>query len=335
MLTDSLTVLFCDETQSQEWLHSERLLGLVRFGAPAPISADNRICRLALAELGGASTAEVWLGARPVQTGMHDGIYHASDGDVLFLQLALPEADPAALQALTEVAYRRLVIITRGLGYPHLLRIWNYFPEINQEYDGLERYRAFCAGRHQVLAGALREFESRLPAGSALGAQGPGLHLYALAAREPGLQIENPRQLSAFRYPPQYGRRSPSFSRALLKNWSAGCQHLYISGTASIVGHASQHQDLCSQLDETLLNLETLVAEANRRATASLAMALLKIYLRPKADPTPLRARIAERFGANLSLLFLQADICRPELLVEIEGLATSEAAHQSQDYAP
>jgi chorismate lyase/3-hydroxybenzoate synthase len=112
----------------------------------------------------------------------------------------LDEYAPDALQPLTAVAYRRLFAAARALGYPHFLRIWNYFPQINRECEGLERYRAFCAGRHQALVAELAEFETRLPAASPSD-RGPGLQLYALAASEPGMQIENPRQTSAFHYP--------------------------------------------------------------------------------------------------------------------------------------
>lgn len=329
-------VFFCDEAGVDRWLNDERLLALVRFGEPASTEPDPRVSVVALAELGGTATAEIWLGARPAQIGITDGIRHASDGDVLFLHLHLDEYAPDALQPLTAVAYRRLFALARTLGYRHVLRIWNYFPQINREYEGLERYRAFCAGRHQALIAVLAEFETRLPAASAIGTQGPGLQLYGLAARQPGAQIENPRQVSAFHYPRQYGRRSPSFSRAVLKDWGEGREHLYISGTASIVGHASRHPDLWPQLDETLANLEALLAEANRRAATPLDWALLKIYVRPDLDPTPLRDRIVQRFGADIPMLFLRADICRQELLIEIEGLAaTGVAGHQRQDHIP
>lgn len=326
------TVFYCDDARANEWLDNERLLALVRFGEPVSTKLDARVGAVALAELGGTATAEVWLGARPAQIGVGDGIRHASDGEVLFLQLRLDEYASDALQPLTAVAYRRLFAMARALGYPHFLRIWNYFPQINRECEGLERYRAFCAGRHQALVAELAEFEMRLPAASAIGTRGPSLQLYALAAKEPGMQIENPRQISAFHYPHQYGRRSPSFSRAVLKTWGEGREHLYISGTASIVGHASRHLDLLPQLDETLTNLEALLAEANRLASTPLSLALLKIYVRPELDPAPLRHRIVRVFGADVPMLFLHADICRRELLVEIEGLATGIATPLHQD---
>lgn len=327
-----LAVFYCDAGHSDKWLDDKRLLALIRFGSSPPSVADPRICTVDLKELGAPPTAEIWLGAHSVQTSAAAGIYHADDGEVLFLQSRLEESAPEALQAHTVALYQRLLATAHALGYPHLLRIWNYFPNINQECAGLERYRAFCAGRHQALMAELRTFEASLPAASALGTHGSGLQVYALAARHPGVQIENPRQMSAFHYPPQYGRRSPSFSRAVLKNWSEQQLHLYISGTASIVGHTSLHQDLLSQLDETLSNLEILLAETSRRTAAGFAMTLLKIYLRSALDPAPVRERIARKFGENLPLLFLHADICRRELLIEIEGLATATAAPYSQE---
>jgi chorismate lyase/3-hydroxybenzoate synthase len=232
-----------------------------------------------------------------------------------------------------------LFAVARAQGYPHFLRIWNYVPNLNQECGGLERYLAFCAGRRQVLDAVLADVETRLPAASAIGFPASfvplakeenvgknGLRLYALAARESGEQIENPRQVSAFHYPPEYGRRGPSFSRAVLKRWGNDGHHLYISGTASVVGHISRHDDLMAQLDETLVNLEALLTVASRRAATPLQPALLRVYVRPASDPAPLRRRIVQAFGSAVPMLFLQADICRRELLIEIEGLAVSPA---------
>ncbi len=320
-------VVHCDETQAAHLLvDDERLLALIRFREPAASMDDPRVGVIPLLELGGTETAEVWLSAQPVRAGMTNGVRHAGNDTVLFLQCHMDEYAPDALQPLAAMVYRRLFAAARELGYPHLLRVWNYFPAINQECGGMERYRAFCAGRHQALVAELTEFETHLPAACAIGADEPGLRLYALASRTAGIQIENPRQTSAFRYPRQYGPRSPSFSRAVLKAWGERRHHLYISGTASIVGHASQHFDLMAQLDETLLNLQALLAQAKRLTPEPLRPVLLKIYCRPDLDPAPLRRRIAQALDADPPMLFLRADICRRELLIEIEGLAVSPA---------
>ncbi len=328
------TVFYCDYTQADAWLNSNRLLALIRFDTPVTAHPDSYTVRVALPELGGTTTAEVWLGAQPVQTGAVNGVQYADSGEVLFLQLAVDETTLDTLSPLTTTAYRQLFAAARAQGYPHVLRIWNYFSAINQESKGLERYRAFCIGRHLALLEELTEFETQLPAASAIGTQRSGLWLYALASRESGIQIENPRQISAFRYPCQYGPHSPSFSRAILKRWGPQDTHLYLSGTASVVGHASLHLDLMAQLDETLINLNVLLAEASLRISKPLHLALLRVYLRSDLDPEPLQARIVQAFGATVPLLFLRADICRRELLIEIEGLATSAAVNHDQDTA-
>ncbi len=320
-----LVFFYSDQAQADEWLADPCVLAFIQFQESVATTSDPRVCALALPELAGTATVEVWRGAWPAQTGILDGVGYADNGAVLFLQLSLNERSPADLSLSTSTAYRRLFAAARARGYPHLLRVWNYFPDITRKAGGLERYQAFCVGRHLAFVAELTEFETRLPAACAIGAQGAGLRIHALAAREAGVQIENPRQVSAFRYPRQYGPTSPSFSRAILKDWGApNAMHLYISGTASVVGHASQHLELMAQLEETLRNLQALLEQANRMVSLPLRPALLKIYMRPDFDPAPLRDRIVQAFGA-VPLLFLHAEICRPDLLVEIEGTATSE----------
>jgi len=51
-----------------------------------------------------------------------------------------------------------------------------------------------------------------------------------------------------------------------------------------------------------------------------------KIYCRSDADPAALRHRIVQAFGVDVPMLFLRADICRRELLIEIEGMAVGTA---------
>jgi chorismate lyase / 3-hydroxybenzoate synthase len=223
--------------------------------------------------------------------------------------------------------YHRVFELVAELGYPHVCRMWNYLPDINGERAGLERYRLFCRGRHRALAEALRPFEPALPAASAIGTRTPGLLVCFLAAAPPGEQVENPRQVSAFRYPAQYGPKSPSFSRSILKSWGAGHHHLYISGMASIVGHATRHiGDFERQLKETCDNLESLMEAANGRCGERLRLDRLRVYLRDGGRAAQARAAIAARLGP-VPMLILQGDLCRADLLLEVEGLAIGEAA--------
>ena len=240
----------------------------------------------------------------------------------MFGVLEWEEPDGGILHASAH-AYAALMAFWRDSDYPHLLRIWNYFDAITLgEGDG-ERYRQFCVGRVQGLG----DVDTRtLPAATAIGSRDGRrvLQVYWLAAREPGLPLENPRQVSAYRYPREYGPQSPTFARALLP--PSPRVPLLLSGTASIVGHASQHADsLRAQLDETLTNLDSLLGAARERApTLSPHLdgtSRLKVYVRDATDADAVAAQLEARLGTRVPWLMLHADVCRRELLVEIEGM--------------
>ncbi len=100
-----------------------------------------------------------------------------------------------------------------------------------------------------------------MPAASALGFESGPLTICFFAAREAmPLAIENPRQVSAYKYPEDYGPRSPTFSRASAIELH-GQTVLFISGTASIVGHQTMHAgDVVAQTQETIVNIKATVA---------------------------------------------------------------------------
>jgi chorismate lyase/3-hydroxybenzoate synthase len=197
------------------------------------------------------------------------------------------------------------------------LRVWNYLDAINDGVGDAERYRQFCTGRAAGMADAFAGY----PAATAIGVRDGRrvLQVYALAARTPGQPIENPRQVNAWRYPRQYGPAAPGFARAMLAP-SAEPQ-LLISGTAAIVGHASHHAgDLAAQLDETLRNIDSLLATAHCAAPFG-AQSPLKAYVRHHTDMAIVDGLLRSRLGEAVPLLLLQGDICRRELLLEIEGV--------------
>lgn len=268
---------------------------------------------------------EIWTSPLPVEQGHADGFGYAHNGEVLFAQIHLSEADLGNLDRATLRLYARTDTLLRKLGYPCWLRVWHYLANITQGDGDGERYRQFAQGRYHALA-LKPGFETQLPAATAIGTHGEGMTVFLLAAKLPGLQIENPRQTSAFRYPREYGPRSPSFSRATLKQW-AGESHLYVSGTASIVGHESRHTgDAVAQLDEIHRNIEALLEQAAPHLPgSSLHPQQLKLYLRDRELLEPAQARARQLFGADTPLLVLEGDICRNDLLLEVEGLYTSE----------
>ena len=147
-----------------------------------------------------------------------------------------------------------------------------------------------------------------------------------LAELEKGLvPVENPRQVSAWRYPSQYGPRAPTFSRAALA-YPKGQEALFVSGTASIVGHETLHAgDVAAQCRETVRNLECVVQEANRLARSRPPFALAgmthRAYVRHARDADAVQRTLQPLLG-GAPLVCVQADICRSDLLVEVESQA-------------
>jgi enamine deaminase RidA (YjgF/YER057c/UK114 family) len=251
--------------------------------------------------------------------------------EMLFGCITLAEADfaapahaPSSLHAATAQAYAEICATLEAQRYPHLLRVWNYLPDINRDSQGTERYRQFNSARQCALQACGRARSGSVPAASALGATSDSpVVVYFLAGRSAPVFVENPRQVSAYHYPRQYGTHSPLFSRAALLRQPQSLT-LFVSGTASIVGHRSLHiGNTARQTRETLTNIEALLSEANRvtrGAHFELDSLAYKVYVRRPEDLALIQRELAATLGSQAQVIYLQADICRQDLLVEIEA---------------
>lgn len=306
-------------------LADPRLLAAFGFGDAAPNAhPDPRYLRVAL-QAQGEAMFECWFANGDVRSGREDGIAWSADGALQFGAIEIPDrGDDGAIEAAAADAYARLQAWLATSGYPHALRIWNYMDAITEGEGDDERYRRFCVGRARGIGRDLAAGE--LPAATAIGhpARSGRFQLYWLAAKTPGTPLENPRQTQAWRYPRQYGPQAPGFARAMLP--ADATMPLLLSGTAAVVGHASQHGDsLAAQLDETLANLDSLLATARARRGALAAHfgahSRLKVYVRD-ADALPqVAALLASRLPAEVSRIVLHGHVCRRELAVEIDGV--------------
>lgn len=264
--------------------------------------------------------AEVWRSAGPWQDGQCAGVRYRCDEGLMFACIQIEEGSQS-LQEVAQSAYLGLLQAMRQAGFSHLVRCWNYMADINVDAPTpagpLERYRLFNMGRAAAFESAAAALlDTASPSACALGTASGPFTVYALASRQAPLNVENPRQVSAYAYPERYGPKSPTFSRASVLRLAAS-QVLFISGTASIVGHESVHRgDVLAQTQESLRNIAVLIEAAGFSAAAL----HYKAFVRHVAD-YPLVARaMREALGAEAPIVFLQADVCRAELLVEIEA---------------
>jgi enamine deaminase RidA (YjgF/YER057c/UK114 family) len=315
----------------------QRVLGLAAFDAPAPLppAPDVPMVAVQTPVLGAnARRYEVWSSAGSARSGEQGRIQYRHAAGVVFGRLTIRENEVAAsagavteLQSATESAYREIFAVLDALGMPHLVRVWNYLPDINAATHGSDRYWQFNSARQDAFIACGRTVTGAVPAACGVGAPlGTPLIIYFLASCNVPTAIENPRQVSAYHYPPEYSPRSPTFARACTVNFAGGRGHgLFISGTASILGHATVHLgDAAAQTRETLRNIEALLAEANRAAALASPFTIgslcYKAYVRHPSDFAAINSILRAALGAGTQVLFLHADLCRQDLLVEIEA---------------
>jgi chorismate lyase/3-hydroxybenzoate synthase len=306
-------------------------LGSLGYGLPtlgsdalAPAGVGVRVLSAA------GPKVDAWFSSAPIASGRCGSVRWQHDGQWLYGTLDIDEATTAEdLTALSRRAYHDVFATLQQTGCPHLLRLWNYLPDINADAGGMERYRQFNIGRQQAFLDARRDAFEGSPAACAIGTRSGPFSVRFLAGWTRPVAVENPRQVSAYHYPQEFGPRSPTFSRAALMDAGAGQVALLISGTASIVGHASVHPgDVQAQTQETLVNLQAVIQAAHARCTARFDLSGLEctVYVR-HADHEPLiRQTIEKALGTDApaarTAVYLEADICRSELLVEIEAHA-------------
>ena len=207
----------------------------------------------------------------------------------------------------------------------------------HQRYQELNRARADVYQNIPFLASHVpaSHHGKAYPASTGIGIEGRGVMMSAIALATErkdivAVPLENPRQISAYHYGAHYSPQSPKFSRAMALS-CGNYATIFISGTASIANSETRHPgDVVAQTNETLDNIAALISEENLSqhglpglGTSLAGMGLARVYIKRKADYAKTRAACEARLG-ELPMIYAVADVCRPELLVEIEGIAFS-----------
>lgn len=300
------------DAPAQTLLDEPGTLAVFDFFPAAPGAADPRHLHVEQQPLG-PTPLECWSVAGQVRHGREGALRWSRGAGWQFMAVEADESD-GDIETACKRTYDQLLAHLAASPEQHLLRVWNYLDRINAGEGDAERYRRFCSARARSMAA---HHLARYPAATAIGHRGtPGrLQVYALSANADGRTLENPRQVSAWQYPRQYGPTAPSFARAMLLPQGG----LAISGTAAVIGHASHHVgDVTAQVDEAMANLHALLERAALPAFD--AHSPLKVYVRHPEDVDTVSAALARHLDPSVPRVLLQGDICRTELLVEIDG---------------
>ena len=276
---------------------------------------------------------EVWYSSGPVNVGRDGNVSWATEGDaaqparvfVHAMATLAADAPPATAEATARRVWRDLLRAATAHGCQQLVRAWNHIPAVNWGTGDNERYKRFCVGRHDALI-AHGYVSAEFSAASGVGNFGNTLVVYLIASREPVTHFENPQQVSAYAYPRQYGERPPSFARATVQVTGADAT-IYVSGTASVVGHATVHpDDPRGQLPVALENVDRVLQQAAPNAVT--APVALRVYVRELRNAAWVTCAVRERFGHDIDIACLRADICSADLALEIEGVWRADARH-------
>jgi enamine deaminase RidA (YjgF/YER057c/UK114 family) len=184
----------------------------------------------------------------------------------------------------------------------------------------LSWYDDFNQARTKIYSGVKFRTGS-LPASTGVGAKNPAGAALALAAwafrpltkKFYAEEVASPRQCPA----PAYGS---SFSRAMEVSANAG-RRMFISGTASIapggktlwVGDVRKQVQLTMDVVEAMLVARGFTFADFTRATA---------YFRHPADAVVFAEWLTENRLAQMPVVFAQCDVCRDDLLFELEAEA-------------
>ena len=274
-----------------------------------------------LSEISGQEYLEVWkLSEEIVAHGAENNCTWRRSDNFQFITVTASLSAQDDFEKISYAVYTQILNFIEQSTHEGLLRFWNYIPHINHGDGDKENYKRFCNGRLSAFT-EHKLLDQQFPAASAVGHYTDGITICALTTTATPRHHANPRQVDAFKYPRQYGRSSPSFARATTAK--IGDKRLcFISGTASILGHDSVHRgDLRLQLYTTSDNILYLLKETGFTRDS---IGTLRVYLRNRSDYEECK-RIVEELYPNTLAIFTHADICRSDLLVEIECFCISE----------
>jgi chorismate lyase/3-hydroxybenzoate synthase len=248
----------------------------------------------------------------------------------------VPDLSPAEFEEQTFAAYVSIAEQLAAGAHRCPVRFWNHVPFITDPADaGRDNYMVFNAGRFRAFSdwyGGPARFEREVATASATGHWGRDLVVHCLTTDSAGTAVNNPRQVAPYHYSQRFGPLPPCFARAT-RVTAAGQSDdlLLVGGTASVRGEDSVHvDDLPNQCRETYVNLAALVCAAvGKRLTPSVKLPRvlstfrdLRVYYPDRAREREIEKSVRESFPNLRRLEMLHADLCRSELLVEIEGAA-------------
>ncbi len=238
-----------------------------------------------------------------------------------------PVSDISSIETITQAIYEEIFeIIEKAQMKISFIR--HMVPRINESLpNGITAYEMFNKGRYSAYVKHFGENMNNwhIPSASAIGNNTDSIKIEFKASKKIVRLIENKCQVPASKYSEKYGKFPPVFSRACIIEEKDKIKML-ASGTASIKGEDSQHtNDIHNQLFNSLENLKILGSQYNLKqyglefGFSIEDISRMVVYYKNSGDLSILKAAIPKFLSSKCDVKYLQRDICRDELLVELE----------------
>ena len=227
------------------------------------------------------------------------------------------------------------ILDAEGVTAADIVRQWNYIERITHMSEEGQHYQLFNDARSRFYDAC--SWRNGYPAATGIGTQAGGVTVLFDAVRGSdscSKAVDNPLQISAHAYSQQVlinntqaHKTTPKFERA---RYVQGADSMvYISGTAAIRGEESCRENVVEQTRLTMENIDYLISEQNLvnsgvMVPEKMTYASLRAYLKHRSDLSSVVEWMDSNYPA-VDVLYLWADICREELLIEIEGIANNK----------
>lgn len=266
------------------------------------------------------------------------GVIDNGGQSMLFIE-AIPASDfTQSVKNQSQEVFDKLdaILTKHGFAIDDIVRQWNYIGNIVSHKDGKQNYQQFNDARtHYYQKGV---WQNGYPAATGIGTQCEGIIVGGIALKSCNkgvYPIDNPLQIAAHSYSKSVLidnaedalKSTPKFERAkLIETQKGAC--CFVSGTAAIRGEKSIHTTSAKlQTSMTIENIDYLVSPENLVRYGckpySLHFVQLQVFIKNKEDYDEVKS-VVEKAYPQLPIVYTVADVCRSELLVEIEGILIS-----------
>ena len=274
-------------------------------------------------------------------SGICYGLIESNEESLIFIE-GIPAVDFSnSVQQQSDEIFGELdsTLSLHGFAVDDIVRQWNYIGSIVSHKDGKQNYQEFNDARSRYYSKA--EWHNGYPAATGIGAEGDGVIVGGIAFKKADNKsksiypIDNPLQVAAHIYSKRVliddaanaVKSTPKFERAkLIETQRGAC--CFVSGTASIRGEESVDSGSARlQTIKTIENIEYLVSKENLVRFGcrpyDLKYLQLQVFIKNSQDFEDVKS-VVEKAYPQIPVIYTVADVCRSELLVEIEGILIS-----------